>query len=162
MSSIARVTLMVLGIVAGAAIVIYFYFGRISVIEHKVEVKIARQTIIADVVKTEKDRTRGLGDREMIGINEGMLFLFDKEGEYGFWMKDMEFPIDILWIKGNTIVGFEEMVDPQRGAEDYELRLYYPPTAIDKVLELSAGRVRLLHTRVGDEIFIRPLVRQSL
>ena len=44
------------------------------------------------------------------------------------------------------------------GVPDSELQIYYPPTEVDKVLEVAAGRIRLLRTRVGDAITIRSFI----
>jgi uncharacterized membrane protein (UPF0127 family) len=76
-------------------------------------------------------------------------------------MKDMKFPIDIVWINGDKIVGFEENVQPMPGARDSDLKIYYPPAPVNKVLELKAGRVELLRAGVGDTVKIRPLIKRS-
>jgi uncharacterized membrane protein (UPF0127 family) len=53
----------------------------------------------------------GLAAVNNLQNDQGMLFVFDKSGKYGFWMKDMKFPIDILWIDENfSIVGIEKNV----------------------------------------------------
>jgi len=87
-----------------------------------------------------------------------MLFLFEDAGYWSFWMKDMRFPIDIVWIAGDRIVGFEERVAPEPGAAERDLRRYAPPEPVDKVLELAAGRVRLLRAEVGDTVRVRRLI----
>jgi hypothetical protein len=60
-----------------------------------------------------KDKAKGLMFREGLGENEGMLFTFDEEGIYSFWMKNMKFPIDIIWLdKDFKVVHIEENVQP--------------------------------------------------
>lgn len=141
----------------------FFYASKISTLANRVEVKVNNQTIIADVAKTDEDRTRGLGGRTNLGVNEGILFLFPGSGSYGFWMKDMKIPIDIVWISGNTVVGFEANVQPPENisVEDSNLSLYFPPVSIDRVLELQAGRAATLKLRQGDTITVRPLLLNS-
>jgi uncharacterized membrane protein (UPF0127 family) len=48
--------------------------------------------------RTDAERSLGLGDRQSLPADEGMLFVFDQPGYYGFWMKDMHFPIDMIWL----------------------------------------------------------------
>jgi len=70
-------------------------------------------TIIADLVKSEEDRARGLMFRKTLNEDQGMLFVFESEGLYSFWMKNMNFSIDILWLDGQKrIVHLEREVPP--------------------------------------------------
>ncbi|MEX1014316.1 MAG: DUF192 domain-containing protein [Candidatus Paceibacterota bacterium] len=151
-----------LSFIAGVMIVLIAasipYFNKITEIERKSQIKINEQIIIAEVVSKEADIRKGLSGRESIGINEGMLFLFDEASIKTFWMKDMNFPIDIVWIRDNKVVGIEENVKPESRVEDNELSLYVSPEEVDRVLELMAGRTRILRAGVGDEVSIRPLI----
>ncbi len=153
-----KFVVVVFGAVLAATLFITPYISQISAVERKSEVKINDQTIVAEVVRTERERNQGLGGREDISINEGMLFLFDDAGTYPFWMKGMKFAIDIIWINSDKIVGITEDVPPEPGESDAELALYLPPTPVNKVLELKAGRVRLFRAEAGDEVKIRPLI----
>jgi uncharacterized membrane protein (UPF0127 family) len=56
------------------------------------------------VAKTEVDREKGLGSKKCIEDNQAMLFEFEESGYYPFWMKDMKFPIDIIWLDSNKKV----------------------------------------------------------
>ncbi len=122
--------------------------GRASII-------INGKTISAEVANTPSARAQGLSFRTALGFNNGMLFLFDKPDDYGFWMKDMNFPIDIVWIKDDKIVGVVEKAAPEPNKSIYELTIYYPPEAVDKVLEFPAGRARLLGASNGDVVSIK-------
>src|SRR4051812_34888171 len=50
------------------------------------------------VAKSETERQKGLSGRKSLSQNQGMIFIFDHPDKYGFWMKDMLFPIDIIYI----------------------------------------------------------------
>lgn len=63
--------------------------------------KIGGVTLNIEVADTNIKRELGLSGREGLQENEGLLFIFDKEGSYGFWMKDMSFAIDIAWLDKN-------------------------------------------------------------
>lgn len=150
--------MVVFGIVIAVSLIGVPYLSSLFSLENKGEVKIREQIIVVDIVKDPDTRARGLSGRDGLGVNEGMLFLFDTPAYYPFWMKDMKFPIDIVWISGNTIVGIDERVPPEPGVPDRELTTYAPPEPVDKVLELAAGRVRLLRASVGDAVKVRRLI----
>ncbi len=96
--------------------------------------------------------TVGLSGRDSIGSADGMLFVFDEPKLPAFWMKDMRFPLDIIWIAGGRVSDIDENVTvPSGSASDDELPRYIPDTAIDRVLEVEAGFVKKNSIRIGDE-----------
>lgn len=104
---------------------------------------------IVDVADSEPARTNGLSGRDKLGDTEGMLFLFDAPGRPSFWMKDMRFSIDIIWIQSDGIVaGITHNVSPKTYP-----KLFRSKTDIRYVLEISAGRAREVGLRVGDQVF---------
>lgn len=87
-----------------------------------------------EIADTQEKRRQGLSGREGLDNNEGMLFIFDQPGIYGFWMKDMNFPIDIVWLDENlTVIGISEKLPP----ESYP-QTFYPPSKTTYVLEINA------------------------
>ena len=67
----------------------------------------------ADISASNEQRTKGLSVKDALAENEAMLFVFDNEDEHTFWMKDMKFPIDIIWINDNkTVVHIEHNLQP--------------------------------------------------
>jgi uncharacterized membrane protein (UPF0127 family) len=69
--------------------------------------------LVADIAATDEQRTKGLSVKDRLGENEAMLFVFDKEAEHTFWMKNMKFPIDIIWLDSDkTIVHIEHNLQP--------------------------------------------------
>jgi uncharacterized protein len=69
--------------------------------------------LVADISITGEQKTRGLSVKDTLNENEGMLFVFENEAEHIFWMKDMRFPIDIIWLDSNkTIIHIEHNVQP--------------------------------------------------
>lgn len=154
-----RFILIFLGLFFGGIIGVGPYLANIRKIEQRVQIFVNDQIIIADVAKTEKERSAGLAGREALGVNEGMLFLFDEPGKYGIWMKGMKFPIDIVWINGSRVVGIDERVPTADGGmKENDLVVYYPPDEADKVLEIASGRARLLRLAAGNEMRIKAFV----
>ncbi len=97
--------------------------------------QLAGQTIHVAVASTEAAREKGLGGRSALAPNEGMLFVFQKDGVYSFWMKDMRFSLDIVWLADDgRIVYAVQNVSP-----DTYPHSFTPSADAKFVLELPAG-----------------------
>lgn len=100
-----------------------------------------------DVASTTKTREKGLSGREKLDPDQGMLFVFLRPDVYTFWMKDMKFPIDILWIRDQELVDIT--TDVPLPAPGEALPHYFPLFPADKVLEVPAGFARTHGLRTG-------------
>lgn len=101
-----------------------------------------------EIVDTDEERARGLSGRDDIPADYGMLFVFPSEGIYGFWMKDMLAPIDIVWLsREGVIVGIEANVSPDTYPTEF-----FPPTPILYALETAAGEASRKGWKVGDRL----------
>jgi uncharacterized membrane protein (UPF0127 family) len=79
----------------------------------QVNVTVNGIVLAADIAATNEQRARGLSVKDSLAENEAMLFVFDSKAEHVFWMKDMKFPIDIIWIDNNkTVVHIEHDLEP--------------------------------------------------
>ena len=116
------------------------------------EILINNKTLKVEVVDTEEERRKGLGGKSGLEENEGMLFVFEeKDISRAFWMKDMEFSIDIIWIDDGKIVQITRDVPPANpGTSDAELKFYTSNQTIDYVLEVNAGFAEKNQINVGD------------
>jgi uncharacterized membrane protein (UPF0127 family) len=101
------------------------------------------RTYVAD---TAALRERGLSGRKGLAENEAMLFVFDNIGRPGFWMQDMLFSIDMLWLDSTKRVVY---IVPNIGPETYP-KVFKPPTDAQYVLEVSAGNAAKIGIQVGD------------
>jgi len=107
-------------------------------------------TIFADLAKNEEDRMRGLMFRKTLNEDQGMLFVFVSEGLYSFWMKNMNFAIDILWLdRQRRIVHLEREVPP---CEKEPCPSYAPALPAKYVLELKAGSIEKRKLKLYDRI----------
>jgi hypothetical protein len=80
--------------------------------------------LLAEIADAPAERGRGLMSRQSLPDNQSMLFVYEQEGQYSFWMKDTPLPLSIAFIKGDgRIVGIEEMeplsLDGHSGDEPY-------------------------------------------
>ena len=102
------------------------------------------------LAKSNKDRVRGLSGRNSLPEDQGMLFIFEKKGKYGFWMRDMKFPLDIIYIDDNTVVYLVE--NAPAGAQAPNLTIYTPDNDANRVLELNAGGAKKCGIKTGTKI----------
>ena len=114
------------------------------------ELKINNQTVEVEVVKNVVDQAKGLSGRASICDNCGMLFEYEDYSIRYFWMKDMEFPLDIIWIKDDTVVGFIEDVQVMDSAG--EISRVKSPEAVNKVLEIGSGFSAKVGLKIGEKV----------
>jgi uncharacterized membrane protein (UPF0127 family) len=94
--------------------------------------------LTADLALTPDQQTKGLAVKDNLKENEGMLFVFASEGINSFWMKDMKFPIDIIWMNSNrTVIHIEHSLKPCPSILDCPT--YSPSTNSNYVLEAVSG-----------------------
>lgn len=104
--------------------------------------------LTVEVANTRASRELGLSGRNGMRDDEGLLFIFETPGRYGFWMKDMTFSLDIVWINQNGIVvSIERNVDPDS----------YPKHFINQadatyVLEINAGMAEKFGLYLGSKV----------
>lgn len=116
-----------------------------------VNLKICDDIFSVEIVETEDAKRKGLSKRENLGEKEGMLFIFDKPDIRHFWMKDMNFFLDIIWINDDKIVGISENLELDRNSENPII--YSSSLPADKVLEINAGifeKIRITATDINN------------
>jgi uncharacterized protein len=111
-------------------------------------VRTGNDRIDVQVADTNAELATGLGGKACISDNQGMLFKLEKPGIYEFWMKDMKFSIDIIWIDSNRkIVHIEKNVTPSSYPQTYKNNV----AAMD-ILELKANRSSELDLEIGTQL----------
>lgn len=126
----------------------------------EVVVVIGEHELAAEIADTPDERAQGLSGRDFLRHDGGMLFLFLPPAGgpevQSFWMKEMKFPIDIIWIRDKKVIGVEENVSqPLPDTPLSELPLYTSPGPVDMVFEVGAGVVARLNTKTGDKFSLR-------
>lgn len=101
----------------------------------------------------------GLAGRSSMKDNQGMLFDFSAQQAVmpGFWMKGMEFNLDIIWIYKNKIIGISANAQaPAKNlnTKNENLPTYSPPAVITRVLEVNSGWAKKNNILVGDVVEI--------
>lgn len=114
--------------------------------------KVGSREFEVEIADTPAARSRGLSGRDQIAENEGMLFVFENEDvQPAFWMKDMKFAIDIIWIdEGQVIQITPNAKPPKPGTPDEDIELILPESPVDLVLETKAGEASGI--KLGDRV----------
>ncbi len=128
----------------GVLVCFWWYYER----RPDVFVFVNGQKVVVDIATTDDELRRGLGGQEALCETCGMLFVFDDKIPRSFWMKDMLFDIDIIWLTHDKIVHIEEKMDHNRGKQARA----YSVHAVDRVLEVPAGFVQKNGVRVGQSV----------
>lgn len=114
------------------------------------QLRIGDQTFRIEIADTQALRTKGLSDRETLAPVDGLLFIFEDPGDYGFWMKDMLFPIDIIWISSDyEIVDISTDVQPESFPE-----VFHASAPVQYVLETEVGFANAHGIALGDKVTI--------
>lgn len=107
---------------------------------------IGETAIVVLVAENDKNRKKGLSGKSSLGEYEGMLFVFEESLKHGIWMKDMNFPIDIIWLNDlNEVIHLEERISPETFP-----KVFYPNKSASYVLEVSSGFIDKYKIRKGD------------
>jgi len=122
-------------------------------------IKIGNTTIKAVLANNEDLRKKGLGGKERLNEDEGMLFVFDeKDVIHSFWMKDMLIAIDILWIDDKKVVQIDKDIKPpQKDTPETDLARYTSKKPVDYVLEVNGGYSDKMGIKEGDTVEIPSL-----
>ncbi|MBW2424889.1 MAG: DUF192 domain-containing protein [Deltaproteobacteria bacterium] len=112
-------------------------------------VEIRGHRVSVEIADSPDEQSLGLGERDSLAWDHGMLFVYDRPAFYAFWMKGMRFSIDILWMREGRIVEIAPSVPFEPGGNGPTLR---PRTLADSVLEVPAGYAAARGWRVGDRV----------
>ena len=120
------------------------------VYSHAIVTTSTGEEIPVEVADTLKKRSLGLGERTSLKKGWGMLFVFEKRKPYRFWMKDMQFPLDIIWLDNNRIVHSIHNAKPANSRDEPEVMT--SPVPVNFVLEIAAGRATKLRLKTGQRM----------
>lgn len=106
-----------------------------------------------DVADTIPKQAQGLSGREKLKDDQGMLFIFNPPRKEWFWMYDMKFSIDVIWIRNGVVAGVSPNLPmPLPGQASSTLPSYASPGVIDQVLEINAGLASKYGIQAGDTV----------
>ena len=135
-----------------AIVIVFFVLLFFIPQKHNLEdikgIKIAGQNIKVELALSREELMQGLSGRLSLNADEGMLFIFPQPGNYTFWMKDMNFPIDMIWLSQNKkVIYIKKDARPEFFPESYG------PEANSKyILEVVSGFSERYNLQVGDRV----------
>lgn len=145
----------VVGIIIIAGSFVLFFSSKTTISVH--QVVIDGKVIKVEIAQTAAEREHGLSGHEPLTDNEGMLFIFDQPGPQGFWMKDMLFPLDIVWLAPSGVEGIVKIVDITRDAKPESFPATFSPAIpAQYVLEVNANLADKNNWVIGDEVKFLP------
>lgn len=118
-------------------------------------VRIAATEIAVEIATSSAAVQKGLSGRSSLGADRGMLFIFSRPDIYRFWMPDMHFPIDIIWMNDDKVIDTDEDVSPK--FDPLHPHFYTPAHPVQYVLEVNAGFMKRNNIHIGDAVIFHPL-----
>lgn len=106
----------------------------------KTQIQIKNKIYTLFIADTEEKRARGLSGIAIMKDKEGMLFIFEKPDYHLFWMKDMRFPLDFIFLNGNKVIDLLSNINPSTYPQTFTSK-----SPSDKVIELKAGEINKLN-----------------
>jgi len=114
-------------------------------------VGLAGRVLRVEIADTPILQAQGLSNHEPLTDDQGMLFVFGQKSVRTFWMKEMLFPLDIIWIDGNTVVKIDKNLPPEGSSPS---KLYASGVPVDFVLEVNGGWSDSAGLKAGDKLKI--------
>ncbi len=119
----------------------------------RARIQIGLQIVNVEVAETPEQKSQGLSNRPSLPEGHGMWFPYPTSGQLSFWMKDMHFPLDFVWVRAGVIVDLTENVSPARGSGT----MVRPAAPADGALEVPAGTIARWGWKLGDRVEVEPL-----
>jgi uncharacterized protein len=116
-----------------------------------VPLTVGSATLAVEIRDTDEERALGLSYREFMGQDEGMLFIFSSPQSVTFWMREMRFDLDMIWIRENKVVEIAAKV-PAPNETDPVAKTITPKEKVDAVLEVHSGWAEKNGVNVGDVV----------
>ncbi len=134
----------------GVLAFIVWSYQRKEVIGKKY-LKINNVEVIVELARSDAERAKGLGYRDSLPENTGMLFVFNDPKRWDFWMEGMRFGLDFLWIENERVVDITESVPPP--SETGNVPVFVRPRAeVHYVLEVNKGWIQRHGLAIGDRV----------
>ncbi len=115
-------------------------------------VKIKNNIIKVEIADDFEEQIKGLSNRDNLDDDSGMLFVFQDKQIRRFWMKNMRFPLDIIWIDDNKIVKIDKNLPPEG---ENPQNIYSSEIPVNYVLEVNGGYCDKHNIKVGSDVILK-------
>jgi len=113
-------------------------------------IRVKDVALVVEVAQSRVHKQQGLSNRESLAQDRGMLFVYSEKKMRSFWMKDMRFPLDVLWIADGVVVGLQENIPFQ--SDDGEVVRFKSNEPANMALEVNSGWIEKHGVSIGDQI----------
>lgn len=127
----------------------YAVHGRTTALSEE-RITIGFSLLTVEVADTRRAQAHGLSDRDSLEEGRGMLFRFSDAAVRNFWMKDMLFPLDAIWVRDAVVVGFEEHIPIS--LEGTDVVRFSSVVPADTVIEVPSGWIARHGVHIGDRV----------
>jgi uncharacterized membrane protein (UPF0127 family) len=118
-----------------------------KVIDSQSTLQLAGKSYAATILTSEDEREKGLSGTPSLATDRAMLFVFPNDSKWGIWMKDMNYPIDIVWLdSGHKVVHMVKNAQPS----SYPDTIFQPERPARYVIELVSGTIERTGISIGD------------
>ncbi|MGI5841564.1 MAG: DUF192 domain-containing protein [Patescibacteria group bacterium] len=132
----------------------YFFFFKKTSPPGTVNLEIKNKSYSLEIAKTLTQKSQGLSNRDSLCNNCGMIFVYDKESIYPFWMKDTLIPLDMIWVDRQGRVVTIHTAKPQTNTPITQLKVYKNEIPAQYIIELNANEAQKIGLEIGDTINI--------
>jgi uncharacterized membrane protein (UPF0127 family) len=128
----------------------FVYFSRAKPTETtKPNLQAGNSKLTVEVVETPTAIQQGLSGRDSLAPDSGLYFMLGERRTRSFWMKEMKFPLDIVWIDGERVIGIEKNAPVPTGSK---IPTFTSPGPVTHVLEVNAGWTEQHNLKIDDTV----------
>lgn len=148
------VTMGLVLLTAGVGIATFFFSGpSAATMRHDREVTINGKTLQLEIANTPSSIVQGLSGRKAMANDEGMLFIMPNVENQNFWMKDMKFSLDIIYLREGRVVDISTLQRPSLAS----IPSHQSKTEADMILELREGMAEVYGLSIGTKTTLHEL-----
>lgn len=104
------------------------------------------------IARSLGEKKKGLAGEDSLKRNEGMMFVFSFEWRHAFWMKNVGFPLDFIYLDKNMKI--VEMIENQPPCRSFFCPVIIPKAKAKYVIEVNAGTAERLKLWIGDAVTV--------
>ena len=132
-------------------ILLSYYFSPPAIINNNMNVRVGKARWQVEIANNEWSRAKGLSGREFLALDTGLLFIFNWPSRHTFWMRDMKFSLDMIWIRDGKVIDITKNASPLKLTD---FKVYSPVEPANMVLEVNAGQADQYGIKTGDEALL--------